>query len=493
MLPMQRKLTTPFLVLLTLPATAMGFALSVQISVLSWILSTKYGLDIHEIGLVWAAGPLAGIVGQLLVGVISDRVWFWGGRRRPFIIVGGILAALMILALPYIGAISAPLGPDALLGVAIAVALALDLSINISFNPTRSIITDVTPEGIPRTRGYTWMQTVSGTFGVLAYAIGAFFGNYVLIYFAAGLVVAFSVLPALLVEEPRVLPGADDDDGTRDQRTSVPELLRLIRPLWAFLLYDVVAMALKLAGVQPPGVWLEIACVAFAVALFWQTLAARSRGAQFARQDLVDFRKVLAANSLSWIGVQTMFVYMIAFVQQRFPELGADATGRMLASSFLALNAVSAVLPALVLLPLARRFDVVRVHSACLGIMAAGFAGVYLFAHSPAALYALMALMGIGWAAIVSLPFSIMSQCVDPARIGLYMGVFNLSIVLPQLAVSLGVGTIVGQASDKGVIFLIGAVSLALAALAWRSVSAGESRQAPAGAGTAGPGVAGHH
>ena len=89
MLGIQRRQSTPFLVLLTLPATAMGFALSVQISVLSWILSTRYGLDIHDIGLVWAAGPLAGIIGQLLVGVVSDRVWFWGGRRRPFIIVGG--------------------------------------------------------------------------------------------------------------------------------------------------------------------------------------------------------------------------------------------------------------------------------------------------------------------------------------------------------------------------------------------------------------------
>jgi MFS family permease len=208
MLGMQRKLSTPFLVLLTLPATAMGFALSVQISVLSWILATEYGLDLHEIGLVWAAGPLAGIIGQLLIGVISDRVWFWGGRRRPFIVVGGILAALMILALPYIGVISQRLGLDAVLGVAIAVALALDLSINVSFNPTRSLITDVTPEGIARTRGYTWMQTVSGSFGVLAYAIGAIFGNYLLIYFAAGLVVVFSVVPALLIEEPRVLPGA---------------------------------------------------------------------------------------------------------------------------------------------------------------------------------------------------------------------------------------------------------------------------------------------
>jgi len=482
MLGMQRRLSTPFLVLLTLPATAMGFALSVQISVLSWILSTEYGLDLHEIGLVWAAGPLAGIVGQLLVGVISDRVWFWGGRRRPFIIVGGILAALMILALPYIGVISQQLGADAVIGVAIAVALALDLSINVSFNPTRSIITDVTPEGIARTRGYTWMQTVSGSFGVLAYAIGAVFGNYVLIYFAAGLVLVFSVVPALLVEEPRVLPGAADEAtaSAAAGRAGLTDLLHLIRPLWAFLLYDVLAMALKLTGVQPPGLWLEAACVAFAAVLFWQTLTARSRGAQFAREDLVDFRKVLAANSLSWIGVQTMFVYMIAFVQQRFPQLDADTTGKTLATSFLALNAVAAALPALVLLPLAKKYDVVKVHSACLAVMAAGFAGVYFFAHSTLVLYALMAVMGIGWAAIVSLPFSIMSQRVDQSRIGLYMGVFNLSIVLPQLVVSLGVGAFVDGMADKGAIFLVGAVSLALSALAWRSVSADEGQRAAA-------------
>jgi MFS family permease len=474
MLAMQRKLSTPFLVLLTLPATAMGFALSVQISVLSWILSTEYKLDIHEIGIVWAAGPLAGIIGQLLIGVISDRVWFWGGRRRPFIIIGGMLASLMILALPYIGLISQKLGFEVVIGVAIAVALALDLSINVSFNPTRSLITDVTPEGIARTRGYTWMQTVSGSFGVLAYAIGAAFGNFVLIYFAAGLVLVFSLLPALLIEEPRVLPGTTAEEaaaGGKRGGDSLRDLLHLIRPLWAFLLYDVVAMALKLLGIQPPGLWLEAACVVFALVLFWQTLTARSRGMQFAHQDLTDFRKVLAANSLSWIGVQTMFVYMIAFVQQRFPLLDADHTGKVLSTSFLALNAVAAVLPAMVLLPLAKKFDVVKLHSGCLAVMAGGFLGVYLLGTTTPALYLLMAVMGIGWAAIVSLPFSIMSQRVDPARIGLYMGVFNLSIVLPQLVVSLGVGSFISRVEDKGAIFLIGAVSLALAAIAWRSVS----------------------
>jgi hypothetical protein len=168
-----------------------------------------------------------------------------------------------------------------------------------------------------------------------------------------------------------------------------------------------------------------------------------------------------------------MFVYMIAFVQQRFPVLDADATGRTLSMSFLMLNAVAAALPALVLLPLARTFDVVKLHSVCLAVMAAGFAGVYLFAH---AAVTPMCHGDCGTAtAIVSLPFAIMSQRVDQSRIGLYMGVFNLSIVLPQLVVSLGVGTFVDGMADKGSIFVIGAVSLALAAVAWRSVGGDEA------------------
>jgi hypothetical protein len=68
---------------------------------------------------------------------------------------------------------------------------------------------------------------------------------------------------------------------------------------------------------------------------------------------------------------------------------------------------------------------------------------------------------------------------VDQSRIGLYMGVFNLSIVLPQLVVSLGIGTFVSGVQDKGAIFLIGAVSLALAAIAWRSVTGDERSAAP--------------
>ncbi len=472
MLRMQQRLSLPFLMLLSLPSTAMGFALAVQISALSWLMSTKYGLKLDEIGIVWAAGPLAGIIGQVIIGIISDNVWYWGGRRRPFILVGGVLTALMLLALPSIGAIDKVLGFDAILGVAVAVALALDLSINLGFNPTRSLITDVTPEGAKRTAGYTWMQTVSGTFGVLAYAIGAIWGNITLIYFGAGLALVFSIIPVLLVEEPRVL--AHTETGTPTEKLGFGALLLLMRPLWAFAVYAMIAMGLKIAGVKTHGLWLEVVFGALALALIVHALSERQT--PDGREDIAGFRKVLAAHAISWFGMQTLFVFMIGFVQQRFPQLDDNATGQLMSFSFLSLNAVAAVLPALLLNPLAQRFREVRVHAASLLLMALGFGYVYAFADSAVSLYVGMAIIGVGWGAIVSLPFAIFSQSVSPARIGLYMGVFNLSVVLPQLAVSLGVGYLLSQLENKGLVFAIGGVCMLLSAIAWLAVRQGARR-----------------
>ena len=72
MLKIQKNLSNVFFVILGLPSTAMGFALSIQIAVLSWILHTRYNLEIHQIGIVWAAGPIAGILGQPIIGLISE-------------------------------------------------------------------------------------------------------------------------------------------------------------------------------------------------------------------------------------------------------------------------------------------------------------------------------------------------------------------------------------------------------------------------------------
>jgi maltose/moltooligosaccharide transporter len=404
MLEAQKKLTNSFYALLSLPATAMGFALSIQIAVLSWILNTKYGLDIHEIGIVWAAGPIAGIFGQVIIGLISDNVWFWGGRRKPFILIGGVLAALMIMALPNIDKINDFLGIGSLMAVAIAVALTLDLAINISFNPTRSIIADVTPDGVPRTKGYTWMQTISGFFGVMAYAIGAIIGNYFLIYAGAVLVLLFSIIPPFFIEESKELTILTDEE-KEIQKSKVSQWGQLLR--------------------------------------------------------------IYFAHGFSWIGVQTMFVYIIAYIQQKMNPATETETGQIIAISFLVLNAVGFILPALVLEPITEKIGRVKTHLSCVAIMAVGYFGIVAIGQSPLIMYLLMAVVGVGWAAIVSLPFAIMSEKVDESRMGFFMGIFNLSVVLPQLIVSLVLGYFILEAGNKNIIFIISGISLSLSALLW--------------------------
>jgi MFS family permease len=409
MLDMQKRLSNSFYAIISLPSTAMGFALCIQISALSWLLSTKYHLDIHEIGIVWAAGPLAGIIGQVLIGFISDGAWFWGGRRRPFILIGGALAALMVFLLPRIDAVASLLGIGNLLVVAVIVALTLDLSINTGFNPTRALIADVTPDGQARTKGFTWMQTISGFWGVMAYLIGAFIDNYALISIGVLIVFAFSVVPMFFVTEPRGL-------ATRAAQAAAT-----------------------------PTEWGQL----------W---------------------RIYFAHGFSWLGVQSMFVYIIAFIQQHI--VAANATpaevsaqsGHVISISFAVMNVVGFLLPALVLAPLATRIGRVKTQAGCIAIMAAGYFAIAFMARSPATLYVLMAVVGIGWSAVVSLPFAIMSEKVDKSRMGFFMGIFNLSVVIPQL-LSTGVGYVLKSAADSNVLFIICGSCLAVSAVLWCLVS----------------------
>lgn len=458
MLAMQRDRTPAFYLLISLPATAMGFALSVQISVLSWMLATRYGLKIDEIGLVWAAGPLAGIVGQVLVGGLSDRIWVWGGRRRVFIIGGGAMAALAMLLLPQIGAIAHGLGLPGVFGVAITVALALDLAVNVGFNPTRALIADVTHEGAERTRAYSWMQVVSGSFGVGAYAIGAIFGNDLLIYAAVALVLAFGVVPSLLIAEPRPEAPTAASPAT-SRRLSLPAIAWTLSPIWALLVYDIYGLGARVLGLAETGYVAEGLCAAATLGLVVHAFVARPDGDS-------AFRRTVAASALCWLGVQPIFVYMVSFLQQRMPMLDAAALGQTTSIAFLALNAVAAVAP-IGLGAVARRFGPIPVHVAAVALIAAGCVGVWLLVAAPWHLYVLMAVCGIGWGSIVSLPFAIMSERVDATQMGLFMGLFNLSVVLPQLVTSLGIGRFVAVVDDKGLVFALSGGFLALSALLW--------------------------
>lgn len=408
----------------------MGFALCVQIAALSWILNTKYGLNLEEIGYVWLAGPLAGILGQVIVGAISDNVWFMGGRRRPFIVIGGIIAALMILALPNLGLIQQTLGIESLIGVAITVALTLDLAINVSFNPARSIIADVTPAGDPRTKGYTWMQTISGFFGVLAYLIGAFVGNYQLIYLGAAIVFFFAVFPAFFITEPRELEGEALPDGM---------------------------------------------ATAADVGMDAGDVAATATSVPIGGTNWPAFLMICAAHAFTWVGVQTMFIYTFGYIKEVIMGFDSNATlteaqnndiGFTIGVAFAILNTVGFLLPALVLEPIAERIGRVKTHTLAIAVSAVGYLLIVYSGTTVTSFFVLMAVVGVGWAAIVSLPFAIMSEVVDQRRMGLMMGLFNLSVVLPQIVAS-NLGGFIENSVDKSSIFWIAAITLGISAVLW--------------------------
>jgi maltose/moltooligosaccharide transporter len=414
----------------------MGFALCVQIAALSWILNTKYGLNLEEIGYVWLAGPVAGILGQVMVGFVSDNVWFMGGRRRPFIVVGGVIAALMILALPNLGVIGASLGVESIIGIAITVALTLDLAINVSFNPARSIIADVTPAGDARTKGYTWMQTISGFFGVVAYLIGAFVSNYFLIYTGAVVVFLFSVFPAFFITEPRDL--ADTDTDLDDGLATAADIVS--------------------AGVD---------------------VQAQATSVGIGGTNWPVFLKICLAHAFTWVGVQTMFIYTFGYIKESIMGFDSNATltevqnneiGFTIGVAFAILNTVGFLLPATVLEPIAEQIGRVKTHAAAIAVSAIGYLAIIYFGTSVTTFFLLMAVVGVGWAAIVSLPFAIMTEVVDQRRMGLMMGLFNLSVVLPQIVAS-NLGGYIEHAADKSLIFWISAVTLGVSALLWLLVT----------------------
>jgi maltose/moltooligosaccharide transporter len=484
MLPFQQKRTNAFFALLALPATAVGFSLSTQIAVLSWILSTKYDLHIEDVALVWLAGPISGIIAQPIVGAISDKSWFWGGRRRPFIAIGGILGGLMMLGLLNLDAIAAVFGLKSVFLVAVVVSLLLDMSINVTFNPARAIIADLTPVGPARTKGYSWMQMISGSFSIGAYFISVAFGNVALMYVAAGLVFLFSILPLFFIEEPRHLESPEA--GLATEKTNFSTQIKLLLPLYGFIVYGLFVVANKLFlanSLEKLQIPLMFACLLGSVFLgVYIVIKGRRR-----YSDETEFQKIMLAHSFTWLGVQSMFVMSFFYIQHKIiPGAAAEnvlantfstffsgtvqsaenSAGNILSLGFLLLNFVGALLPILVLEPMAQRIGTAKTYLIALGFMVFGYYFLYFFGVQEINFYVGMLLCGVGWSAVISIIFAILTEKIDTSKMGQYMGLFNSCVVLPAM-MTVGVSTWVCESGDYATLFLMAGLSLSVSFVFW--------------------------
>jgi Na+/melibiose symporter-like transporter len=495
MLNAQKNLSTGFLILLSLPTAAIGFCLSSAVATTTWLLSTRYGLHLENIALIWLMGPLMGLLVQPIVGAISDRTWLWNGRRRPFLLAGGVAGAISTFAMLELDAIAAATGVS-LLVVAVVVVLVSDLSTNVTFNPARSLVADLTPEGEHRVRGYAWMQVVSGVLGISAYLISIFLGNEILVLTTVAVTFFLTVVPAFFIEER-----APPERPERGQRVHAVDgkgiaAFRALLPMSGFAFYGVFIAVDKLV--------LDNALADLAMPLFIAVVAATVvRGAWIVRQgrsrpsEQGRLRVILMAHGFAWLGVQSMFVMTFFYIRDfvvpnaagsvladvlygltnSAASTAADTAGRILSMGFLLMNVVGAALPVLVLKPLCARWGKVAVHRAAMGAMAGAYLFTALGTQNEIFYYLGMLLCGIGWSSLISIVFAIFSESVDASEMGVSMGVFNSSLVLPALAVP-GLLKLSAALDEHRGMFLLFALSLAISFAFWCAVS---ERASPSG------------
>lgn len=501
MLEAQKRLSTGFLILLSLPTAAVGFALSSGIATTTWLLSTRYNLHLENIALIWLMGPLMGLLVQPLVGALSDRTWLWNGRRRPYLVAGGLAGAASTYAMLELDTLAAATGVS-LLAVAVLVALVADLSTNVTFNPARSLVADLTPEGPARVQGYAWMQTVSGVLGISAYLISIFMGNHALVLVTVAVVFFLTLLPLLFITETapaalaaQSMPGADRST----PRATGMSAFKALWPMVGFLVYGVFVALDKLVFGDALARWAVPLFVATVLLTVLWGLVIVWQGRQQPSGEL-RLRAMLLGHGFAWLGVQSMFVMAFFHVRDFVvpagggavladglyhlahagtPSSSADTAGRILSLGFLLLNLVGAALPVLVLKPLCLRWGKVGVHRSAMGVMAAAFAFMALAPAHEVFYYLGMLLCGIGWSSLISIVFAIYSESVDSRQMGVSMGVFNASLVLPALAVPglLKLSDVLGQ---HRWVFALFAVCLLLSFVFWCAVTERDGGSVPA-------------
>ena len=472
-----------------------GFVL--QNSNMSRIFQTV-GASLDELPILWVAAPLTGLIVQPIIGHMSDRTWNRFGRRRPYFMTGAIFAALSLLLMPLAPVFAAPLVFAALL------LWVLDASLNIAMEPFRAFVGDMLDKGQHAT-GYA-VQT-------------AFIG--------AGAVVA-AIFPWLLEQAgvSNVAPAGQIPDTVKwsfwvggaalfiaimwtvlATREYSPEEMRVFEAQSeAQKAAPVAALAAKSFGssatwiaagaiiallVAPLGLQKEIYLLAgllmaygilSAIAI---AMARQGRSANMLSSIVGDFsgmpdtmKRLALVQFFSWSALFIMWIYSGPIVSQYFYGSGDPTTEAYNQGAnwwnliYTVQNGVAAV-AALVLLPwLSRRIGKARTHMVCLLAGSLGFLA-YFVLRDPMFLIGAEMLKGIAWASILAMPYAILASSLPQAKLGIYMGLFNIFIVVPQLLVATLMGSVMNAFFPKDPIWtmLFAAGAWTLAALAMLRVS----------------------
>lgn len=392
-----------------------GFAL--QNANASRILQT-FGADVEHLSWFWIAAPLTGMIVQPIIGHYSDKTWTRLGRRRPYFLVGSVLAAIALLFMPNAHLMATVLSPM-LIGA--GMLMIMDASINVAMEPFRALVADLLPSE-QRTLGFSIQTFLIG--------IGAVLGSW---------------LPYIMAEWlgiSKVAPAGEVPDNV----------------IFSFYVGSVVFILTVIWTVvrtkeYPPEETEEVK---------------EEKGQNGLMQIARDFmampktmKQLGVVQFFSWFALFAMWVFTTPAIAVHIygAELGDVSSekyqdaGNWVGIIFGIYNAVSAIY-ALFLPAIALRLGRKLTHAVSLAIGGLSLVSIY-FITDPMMLILPMVGVGIAWGSILAMPYAILAGSLPLHKMGIYMGIFNFFITIPQIINGVIGGPIVKRLFDSEAIWAI--------------------------------------
>lgn len=364
-----------------------GFAL--QNANASRILQT-FGADVHHLSWFWLVAPITGMIIQPIIGFYSDKTWNRFGRRRPYFLVGAMLTSIALIMMPNAPHFATFIAPMFVGG---GLLMIMDASINISMEPFRALVADKLPEE-QHTLGFS-VQT-------LLIGIGAVLGSW---------------LPYIMANWIGVSNEAAEEG--------------LVPPNVVFSFY--IGAAVLISAI----LWTVFTTKEYPPEFYEDEKETKAEEPKQKLKIPKVMLQLLVVQFFSWFALFSMWVYTTPAVAQNFfgtidPHSSAyQEAGDWVGILFGIYNGVSAII-ALTLPKFAKRFGRRATHAGALVIGGVSFLS-FAIIPTPELLIIPMVGIGVAWGSILAMPYAMLANSIPSNQMGIFMGLFNMSITIPQI------------------------------------------------------------
>jgi maltose/moltooligosaccharide transporter len=369
----------------------------------------SFGADVEQLPMFWIVAPLVGMIVQPLIGHYSDRTWNRLGRRKPYFLAGALLSSAALIFLPNSGGLA---GVVPALWIGAGMVMVMDASFNIAMEPFRALVADNLPEN-QRTLGFSIQTFLIG--------LGAVVG---------------SALPDILSKNGFSMEAGKD---------GIADNIKYAFYIGAAVFVIAILVTIFFSKEYPPQAYEQYHGK--------PSEETKKAGIGEIFKDFAKMPRTMRQLGLvqffSWFALFSMWVFTSDAVATHVYGLTGDYSktvqyneaGNKVGSAFGVYNFV-AMFYALLLPVIARYIGRKATHAVSLVAGGLGLISIY-FVKDPAMLNYSMIGVGLAWASILAMPYVILSGSIPPGKLGIYMGIFNFFITLPQIINGLGGGWIV--------------------------------------------------